>query len=302
MIAPTNLTQHPLSGAFPRPSITEFQALMDSISAIGVKVPITIFDGQVIDGWSRYSAAMKLGMNCPMVELDDTDPQDFAKSQAARRNLTPSQTAMVITEIYQWRPVGANQHKGGSTLKVEPQKSAAELAAIAGVHVNTISRAKAVQTHAVPEVQAAVKNGEVGLPKAAAIAKLPKAEQAAALTKPLPKDYPVNPVEVEDIAFREAASNTEADDCTELDMANYAIQDLQAMLAVANLHSPNSEDQAQAATLIAELRAYIKSLEGMNRQLTISRDTFQNEAAHYKRNILRLEHARAREAKKAVQP
>lgn len=301
MNATPNMLQHPLSAAFPRPSADEFQALKDSICAIGVQIPITMHDGLVIDGWSRYSAATELGLECPAVELDDTDPQDFAKSQAARRNLTTSQIAMVITAIHQWRPVGTNQHKGGSTLKVEPQKSTAELAAIAGVHVNTISRAKAVQTHAVPEVQAAVKNGEVGLPKAAAIAKLPRAEQAAALTKPRPKDHLVNPVEVEDIAFREAPPVVK-DEFTELDAAHAQIQDLQAELVVARIHSADPDEQKQAATYIAELLAHIRTLESINKQLTISRDTFQNEAAHFKRNILRLEREKAREAKKAVQP
>ena len=48
--APANFQQHPLSAAFPRPSAAEFQALKDSIIAIGVQIPITIYDGQVIDG------------------------------------------------------------------------------------------------------------------------------------------------------------------------------------------------------------------------------------------------------------
>jgi ParB-like chromosome segregation protein Spo0J len=201
MNAPAKMTQHPLSAAFPRPSAAEAQALSDSIATIGVQQPITVYGGQVIDGWSRYCAATELGMDCPMVELDDTDPRDFAKSQAARRNLTPSQTAMVITEIFKWKPVGANQHKTGSTQNVEPPtvaKSSSELATMAGVHVNTITQAKAVQTHAVPEVQAAVKSGAIGLPKAVAIAKLPKAEQAAATTKPLPKLYSVNPADADE--------------------------------------------------------------------------------------------------------
>lgn len=207
MNAAPNLLQHPLSDAFPRPSADEYQALKDSISTIGVQIPITIYDNKVIDGWRRYCATVELGMDCPAVELVDTDPQDFAKSQTTRRNLTTSQIAMVITEIYKWKPVGANQHKVASTLSVEAQKSSSELAKIAGVHVNTITQAKAVQTHAVPEVQAAVKNGDVGLHKAAAIAKLPQAEQVAALSKPLPKSYPVNQEEGEDVEYRAAVES-----------------------------------------------------------------------------------------------
>lgn len=219
MIAPVGLKQHQLSAAFPRPTPTEFQALCDSILVIGVQVPITLHDGQVIDGWSRYTAATELGMDCPAVELDDIDPRDFAKSQTARRSLTPSQTAMVITEIYKWKPLGSNQYQSACTLNVQPQKSSAELASIAGVHRNTIVQAQAVQTNAVPEVQAAVKAGDVGLPKAAAIAKLPKDQQAAALAKPLPKPAQASPADepedagpdAEELAAQAAAEQADRD-------------------------------------------------------------------------------------------
>ena len=50
MNATPNMLQHTLSAAFPRPSAEEFQALRDSIIAIGVQIPITMYDGQVIDG------------------------------------------------------------------------------------------------------------------------------------------------------------------------------------------------------------------------------------------------------------
>ena len=262
MIAPTHLTQHPLSAAFPRPSAEEFQALKDSIVTIGVQIPITIFDGQVIDGWSRYSAATELGMECPAVELDGTDPQDFAKSQTARRNLTTSQIAMVITAIYQWRPA---HRPVNSTLNVELTKSSAELASMAGVHVNTITQAKAVQTHAVPEVQAAVKNGDVGLPKAAAIAKLPHAEQAAALTKPLPKDYPINPVEVEANIYPPEDFGPDEDELAAQEAAEQADrQTLQLLL----------ESDDKLATAVAE----IKRLNAEVFTLKQSRDGVLNES------------------------
>lgn len=73
----TALTQHPLSAAFPAMLAEEFQGLRDSINNCGVLNPITLLDGMVLDGWHRYTAAQSLGMACPTVELDDTDPQDF---------------------------------------------------------------------------------------------------------------------------------------------------------------------------------------------------------------------------------
>jgi hypothetical protein len=178
------LRQHPLSAAFPAMSDEDYIALKDSIESIGVQNAITLFDGMVIDGWHRWRAATELCMNCPTQTLGDVDPRDFVLAQnKARRHVTAAQMAMAIAAVYSWRPVGANQH-GGSALSADPSKSTSELAAIAGVGTRTIEQAKAVIS-ATREVQAAVKAGEIGLPKAAAIAKLPQDEQATAIKQPL---------------------------------------------------------------------------------------------------------------------
>lgn len=197
--------QHPLSAAFPAMAAEDFQALKDSIAEIGVQNPITLFEGMVIDGWHRYTAANELGMHCPTVELGDVDPRDFVLAQnKARRHVTQAQLALATTAVYSWKPVG-NPEFSQSHTECVIAKSNEELAAIAGVHKNTITQAKAVQTKAAPEVIEAVKRGEIGLPKAAAIAKLPKEEQAAAIKKPIaaihPEDEEVGAPSAEEIAY-----------------------------------------------------------------------------------------------------
>lgn len=184
------MQQHPLSAAFPAMAADDFQGLKDSIMEIGVQNPITLFEGMVIDGWHRYTAANELGMDCPVVALGDVDPRDFVLAQnKARRHITQAQLAMATTSVYAWRPVG-NPALSNSAPGAE-LKTTKELAVSAGVSERTIEQAKAVQTKAAPEVVEAVKAGEIGLKKAAAIAKLPKEEQAAAIHKPTPKAAPV---------------------------------------------------------------------------------------------------------------
>jgi len=101
--------QHPLSAAWPAMQADEYQALKDSIEVIGIQNPITLLENMVIDGWHRYSAAVELGVACPVKPLGDVDPVDFVKSQnEARRNVTASQRAMAISAIYAWRPHGVN--------------------------------------------------------------------------------------------------------------------------------------------------------------------------------------------------
>lgn len=197
----TTLLQHPLSACFPAMQADEFKSLVESIEEIGVQNPITLYEGMVIDGWHRYRASQQVGMNYPSATLDaGTDPRDFVLAQnKARRHITTAQLAMATTACWAWHPHGGNQHTEKRVdIECPPSKSNRELAHIAGVHPSSIKQAKVVQSHAVAEVQDAVKRGDIGLPKAAAIAKLPANEQVAALNKPLPK--PAKP-EVEDVAY-----------------------------------------------------------------------------------------------------
>lgn len=186
--------QHPLSAAFPAMSAPDFQALKDSIECIGVQNEITLHDGMVIDGWHRYSASQELGMSCPERELPaDVDPVDFVKAQnKERRHLSAGAWALIETELWQWQPAcrpAANKSLPGRDLTEEglislpsrelPAKTAAEMAASAGVGVATIERAKKVNREAAPEMKAAVKSGAVSLKDAHAVSDLSEEEQAA---------------------------------------------------------------------------------------------------------------------------
>lgn len=272
-----NYQQHPLSAAFPAMGADDFQALKDSIENIGVQNPVTLLDGMVIDGWHRYTAAIDLGMACPTVELGDVDPRDFVLAQnKARRHITQAQLASATTSVYAWLPiVGVNQHtKSAPALSAAPQKTTAEMAAIAGVSERSIRQAKAVQTNAAPEVIAAVKSGEIGLPKAAAIAKLPKEEQAAAIAKPVVKEAkaPDNDHKLDD------AANT----IRELSSENEQLRD---RLAV-NQMDASEEAKSEAAETIAEMRSRIKALEAELDAVKSSRDGFQRENAELKKQIV----------------
>ena len=164
----------------------DFQSLKDSVETIGVQNPITLFEGMVIDGWHRYTAAHELGMECPGKQLDAwIDPVAFVRAQNKdRRHLPLSAWALIEVSLREWKP---SHRPDKGELSSPLIASNQEMADSVGVTKRTIQQAKAVQSNAAPEVIAAVKSGEIGLPKAAAIAKLPKEEQAAAINKPAPK-------------------------------------------------------------------------------------------------------------------
>lgn len=246
--------QHPLSAAFPAIGADDFQALKDSIENIGVQNPITLFEGMVIDGWHRYTAANDLGMHCPAVELGNVDPRDFVLAQnKARRHVTQAQLGLAVTAVYAWRPAGNPAlSQSGSACPVG--KTNAELAQIAGVSERTIKQAKAIQTKAAPEVVEAVKRGEIGGEKAAAIAKLPKEEQAAAIHKPAPKAAPEETPEDDGPSAEEIAAQVAAEE------ADRAL--------VAKLLDSNEP--------LAELAEENRQLKAEIAQLKLARDGYMN--------------------------
>ena len=265
-------SQHPLSAAFPAMSADDFQNLKDSIAEIGVQNPITLFEGMVLDGWHRYNAANEVLMPCPHVELaEGTDPRHFVLAQnKARRHVTQAQLAMATTAVYDWKP--AQREKAHIECEL-PAKTNAELAAIAGVHANTITQAKAVQTKAAPEVVEAVKRGEIGLPKAAAIAKLPKEEQAAAIHKPTPKAEPVvaNDVPEDDGPSDEEIRAAEMQELADQEAFNkllLADDKLETAYAeIKRLNAVNSVLESRMQGLMNEKAEAIKLVKARDRQI-----------------------------------
>jgi len=292
-----NYKQHPLSSAFPAMQAEEFQSLRDSIEAIGVQNPITLLDGMVIDGWHRYSAANDLGMDCPAVELGDVDPRDFVLAQnKTRRHITAAQLAMAAVSVYKWQPAGrppannsalnAELHPDDASKQfrtecgikktgISAELKQPEIADRAGVSLRSLQQAAAVEKSAAPEVIDAVRDGSIGLVKAAAIARMPREDQAEAINRPIAKAPPPAPVQ-------------DDDEFTETDVLRDQVEDLQAALALANLGQIDPADKDQTAGLIAELRAEIKTLRASLKAVTTSRDSLMNELAQVKRQCISL--------------
>ena len=56
------MKQHPLSAAFPAMDAEEFSELVEDVRKNGLRTPILIMDGMVLDGWHRYTACRAAGM------------------------------------------------------------------------------------------------------------------------------------------------------------------------------------------------------------------------------------------------
>lgn len=283
--------QHPLSAAFPAMGPDEFQSLKDSITDLGVQNPVTLFEGMVLDGWHRYCAALELGMECPVQELEDwIDPRSFVKAQNKhRRRLSVGAWALIEVSLfkYQWAPAHRPINRApGAPLP----KTREDMAESAGSSVRTIVQAKNVDAKAVPAVKQAVLSGQTSLKAAEQIAKLPADQQEHALavaTAPKPRPVPApapEPVSAPPQPPAPPAYSTPPE-YSELDAARDQIADLQAALALANLGDVPEVDRNQAAELIEQLRGEVKGLSAQLRAVTSSRDFLMQENAQMKQQL-----------------
>ncbi len=87
---------------FPEAGAEDFARLVDDMRANGydAAMPITLYQGAILDGWNRYRAASELGLTPATTEFDgtDSDALDYTLRTNKRRNLTSSQWAAVAVE------------------------------------------------------------------------------------------------------------------------------------------------------------------------------------------------------------
>lgn len=262
-----NLTQHPLSAAFPAMSDEDFQALKDDIEINGQREPVMIFEGMVLDGWHRYRACVDLGLKPQQFTFPEgDDPVAFVLSQNLhRRHLSASQRAAAVVACAQWAPAGRPK-------KVEPGSTYStnkDLAKAAGTTVRTITDAKAAVKAGLGD---AVKEGAVTAKQAAHVARGKAAEPPKKQKREI---APPPPSDADNMA---EAQHTIA----ELAQENEQLRD---KLAVESLMD-SEEAKTQVAETVAELRAQVKTLQAENAALKVSRDTYQREAAEAKKSAL----------------
>ena len=91
---------HPLADIIPAMSEPEYQALLADIKALGLRDPITLYDGKVLDGRHRYRACEEAGIEPTFEEFKGSDTAAFVLSRnVKRRHLNQGQIAMVLLQM-----------------------------------------------------------------------------------------------------------------------------------------------------------------------------------------------------------
>jgi phage N-6-adenine-methyltransferase len=163
---------HSLANIFPLLDGSEFAALAEDIRATGLRQPILLFEGVILDGRNRYRACIEAGVDPRFEIYDGNDPLAYVISlNLKRRHLDESQRAMVAAKI-------ANMGEGRPS-KTSPigEVSQAQAAEMLNVGKRSVERAAEVRGHGVPELAEKVERGQVSVSAAADVARLPEPEQ-----------------------------------------------------------------------------------------------------------------------------
>jgi ParB-like chromosome segregation protein Spo0J len=157
-VVATELTLHPLAELFPPMSDDDYQALKADIARRGQLNPLTVHDGQVLDGRHRWHACCELGILCHVRDLAaGVDPVDYVVAQNLhRRHLTESQRSMVagkLATLKRGRPSEENGPIGRFSID--------DAAKLLSVGTTGVKRAKQVIEHGSPAIVDAVESGEL---------------------------------------------------------------------------------------------------------------------------------------------
>jgi len=162
---------HPLANIFPLIEGQAYQDLMADVLTYGVREPVWLYEGKILDGRNRYRAAKAMRVECPMQEYTGQDATAFVISlNLHRRHLNESQRGMVAAKL-------ANMQEGrpqiNSANLQSIQVSQSDAADMLNVSTRTVAAAAKVQAEAPQEVAKAVEAGSVSINLASQFVALP---------------------------------------------------------------------------------------------------------------------------------
>src|SRR5690242_16836956 len=92
---------HPYAAVVPMLGQVELNALAADIQSNGLKQPIVLLDGKILDGRNRYKACLMVNVEPAFRDYNgEGDPIDYIVSMnLCRRQLTASQKALAVAKI-----------------------------------------------------------------------------------------------------------------------------------------------------------------------------------------------------------
>jgi len=196
---------HPLANIFPLIDGQHFEELVKDIREHGLREPIVLLEGKILDGRNRYRACVAAGLLPESLDKLTVPQLKYFKHHVAAGKETPPQAdllAFVVSKNLhrrqltddQRRMVGARMVNLKAGRPADDDKSSQfanisrdDAAALMKTDVAGIDRARSVIAHAVTEVVELVDEGKVSVAAAAEIAQQAP-ERQAEIVASLPRD------------------------------------------------------------------------------------------------------------------
>jgi ParB-like chromosome segregation protein Spo0J len=176
---------YPAANLLPLLEDHELDALVTDIRTHGLREPIVLFEGAILDGRNRYRACQKAGV-VPHFEHwtprhpDDTPLAFVLSRNLDRRHLNESQRAMIAARLANLPDGLRKDHAQGAS--IEAPTSQVEAARRLNVGRPSVQRAATLLRKGVPELIAIVDRGCLSVSRASALVGLSAAEQVKIAT------------------------------------------------------------------------------------------------------------------------
>lgn len=152
---------HPAAEIFPLMSEQEFDGLVTDIREYGLREPIILFEGKVLDGRNRLRACQKLGIEPNFIEWPNgEDPCAYVVSKNLhRRHLNESQRAMVAAKMANMDSSDTRMTGSRPANLQDGKISVPKAAEMLNVGERTVRNAKRTLKDGTPEEIKAVESG-----------------------------------------------------------------------------------------------------------------------------------------------
>jgi N6-adenosine-specific RNA methylase IME4 len=166
-----------LEALIPPLTSEEFKQLERNILEEGIRDPLVTWNGILVDGHNRYRIAQEHDINYVTVEKEFADmnavKEWMINNQFGRRNLNNYQRSVLALQLEDVFKAKAKENLGKNQYS-SPQKSAEtkpietrqEIAKVANVSHDTISKVKKIEATASPEIKAKVSTGQISINEA----------------------------------------------------------------------------------------------------------------------------------------
>lgn len=178
-----HLPEHPACRLIPKLDDDEMRALSEDVLRNGVRVPIVLHGGKLLDGRARYAAARRAGIErirATDLPITEDPAENKVRLDVLRRHLSTTTRAIIAVRLADMRPGRRTDLEPAAKLR---EVSLAQACRLAGVSERSGSSVRAIFATGSDYLKRTLEADAIPLAVAAGIAKLPEDDQVAAVDR-----------------------------------------------------------------------------------------------------------------------